>query len=504
MKIRVAKAVISDAPTEALVVPMAEGSGGATGMAAILDAAGDGLIRDFLAGGDFTGKPGQIAVLYPRGGLAARRLVLVGVGNVRDCTGERLREAWAAAACHCRTLGVRKFSSYLEESVFAAPPEEAAQAMVEGAILGLYRFTAFKTQEKDPPPEVEEMAFLTDRRDRLALLRAAVGRAEILAAATCHVRDLVSMPANEMTPAALAREARKLADPPRLRVRVLDVPRMGKLGMHALLAVGRGSAEKPCLIVLEYGGAGADAPLIALVGKALTFDSGGICIKPADRMDEMKSDMGGGAAVLGAIQAAAALRLPLRIMGCIPAAENLPSGQALRPGDIVTSLSGQTIEVVNTDAEGRLVLADALTYAVRHKPAALVDLATLTGACVVALGDQVMGMMGTDEKLKEEIRRAADVTGERVWELPLWEHYQEQIKSDVADVKNTGGRHGGAITAGAFLSKFVGGVPWVHLDMAGPVWAAKDRPYTPKGATGAGVRLLAQWLCRRAAMGTHP
>jgi len=264
--------------------------------------------------------------------------------------------------------------------------------------------------------------------------------------------------------------------------------------MQAFLGVARGSDEPAKFIILEYCGAKRGESPIVLIGKGLTFDSGGISIKPSENMEEMKSDMAGGAAVMGAIMAASELGLPLNVIGLVPATENLPGGCALKPGDILKSLSGQTIEVVNTDAEGRLILADALTYAQRYKPAAVIDLATLTGACKIALGDHVIGIFGQDGPLKEKVRTAGEQTGERVWELPLWEDYHELIKSDVADLKNTGGRAGGAITAAAFLSKFVGDFPWVHLDIAGPAWLAKDKPYTPKGATGVGVRLLVQCL----------
>jgi leucyl aminopeptidase len=275
---------------------------------------------------------------------------------------------------------------------------------------------------------------------------------------------------------------------------VLDAGQMKELGMNALLGVARGSDEPPQLIILEYRGGKKSSPVIALVGKGITFDSGGISIKPSDKMDQMKTDMAGGAAVIAAVRAAAELGLPVNLVGIVPATENLPGGKAYKPGDIFKSLSGQTIEVVTTDAEGRLILADALTYAGRYKPAAIIDLATLTGACIVALGDHVIGMMGTDDDLKREIRVAAELTGEKVWELPLWEEYHELIKGDAADYKNSGGRAGGAITAAAFLSKFTGGYPWVHLDIAGPAWLTKEKPYIPKGASGVGVRLLIQFL----------
>jgi leucyl aminopeptidase len=271
-------------------------------------------------------------------------------------------------------------------------------------------------------------------------------------------------------------------------------PFMKRLGMHALLSVARGSNEPPKLIAMEYNGGTKREKPVVLVGKGITFDSGGISIKPADRMEEMKSDMAGGSAVIGIMMAIADLRLPVNVVGIIPATENLPGGRAYKPGDVLQSMSGKTIEVISTDAEGRLILADAFAYADRYNPKVLIDMATLTGACIIALGDLIVGMMGTDEELKGRIREASEATGEKVWELPLPEEYNELIKSDVADFRNTGGRPGGAITAALFLQKFVGDYPWVHLDIAGPALLAKDRPYIPKGASGIGVRLMVEFL----------
>jgi leucyl aminopeptidase len=269
---------------------------------------------------------------------------------------------------------------------------------------------------------------------------------------------------------------------------------MEKIGMGAILGVARGSLEPPRFIILEYGRARKGRRPIVLVGKSITFDSGGISLKPSEKMEQMKDDMSGGAAVLGALRAIAQLKLPLHVVGLLPATENMPSGTAIKPGDILKSLSGKTIEVINTDAEGRLCLADALTYAARYKPEAIIDLATLTGACVVALGNYAIGVMSRSPELMERIKRAGERSGERVWELPLWEEYNEQIKSDIADLKNVGGRGAGSITAGLFLHKFVGDYPWVHLDIAGTAWIETDRPYCPKGATGVGVRLLVEYL----------
>jgi leucyl aminopeptidase len=368
---------------------------------------------------------------------------------------------------------------------------------VEGVLLGLYQFTPFKTIERENIREILEFTILDDEEIVVKAIRNAAKTAEIIARAVLFARDIVSAPGNEMTPTDLANEARASAKERKIQCRILGTGEIKELGMNALLGVAAGSDEPPQFIVLEYRGGKKSSPFIALVGKGLTFDSGGISIKPSEKMDQMKSDMAGGAAVIAAVRAATELGLPVNLVGLVPATENLPGGKAYKPGDILKSLSGKTIEIVTTDAEGRLILADALTYAGRYKPAAIIDLATLTAACVIALGDHVIGMMGTDDELKREIREAADVTGEKVWELPLWDEYDELIKGDAADYKNSGGRAGGAITAGAFLSKFTGGYPWVHLDIAGPAWLTKDKPYIPKGASGVGVRLLIQFLRNR-------
>jgi leucyl aminopeptidase len=321
---------------------------------------------------------------------------------------------------------------------------------------------------------------------------------EVVAESTVMVRDMVSSPSADMTPTIIAAKARDIAKEFGLKLEVLERQQMEKLGMGALLGVASGSAQPPKFIIVEYR-SGGKKPFIALVGKTITFDSGGISIKPAENMDKMKDDMSGGAAVLGAIRSAAALKLPLNIVGLLPATENMPSGSAYKPGDVLRTLSGQTIEIISTDAEGRLILSDALAYAHQYKPAVIVDIATLTGACRVALGQEAIGMLGTDDNVKQKMREAGEKTGERVWEMPLWEGYYDLIKSDIADMKNTGGRDGGVITAAALLSKFVQNYPWVHLDIAAMAWTEKDRPYTPKGATGIGVRLLTQFLCDYAA-----
>jgi len=487
MKIEIKKGSPAEYPAEALVVMCFEDSG-------VQNGAFGGLINEVIASGDFQGKCDQVAVIYSRGVVPAKRVILAGAGPKKDFSLETLRNACAGAARKVRALGVRDvvFSVHLAD--VRQTVHEITEAILEGAILGLYQFTPYKTLERDKIKAIERITLIDDRNDVLKEVRAAAKTAEIVSDAARFVRDLVSMPGNAMTPSDMVQAARDIAGRKKVSLKVLDIAEMKKLGMNAFLGVAQGSHEPAKFIILEYrGGRQREAPIV-LVGKGLTFDSGGISIKPSENMQEMKSDMAGGAAVMGAIMAAADLGLPLNVVGLVPATENMPGGSAYKPGDILTSLSGQTIEVVNTDAEGRLILADALTYAQRFKAAAVIDVATLTGACKIALGDHVIGMLGNDAPLKEKIRQAGEQTGERVWELPLWKDYSDLIKSDVADFKNTGGRTGGAITAAAFLSKFVGEYPWVHLDIAGPAWLAKDKPYIPKGASGVGVRLIVQCL----------
>ena len=457
-----------------------------------VDKALGGTIARLIKRGDFTARPGVTHILYPEGRIAAERLILTGMGKREGLTLNRVRLAAGKAAFSARSHGA-------ETIVFGADApgldvEETAQALAEGSMLGLYRFLKYKTNnESGDRKELKTATLLADSSASVAAMRKGVKAGRIIAESAVMARDMVSHPGADMTPAIMAGRARGIARQFGMKVQVLERKGMEKLGMGALLGVAAGSAQPPKFIILEYRGNGAK-PFIALVGKSITFDTGGISIKPADNMDRMKDDMSGGAAVLGAIRAAAALKLKLNIVALLPATENMPGSRALKPGDVLRTMSGQTIEILNTDAEGRLILSDALAYACRYKPAVIVDIATLTGACSIALGTEVTGMLGTSDRFKLQIRAAGEKTGERVWELPLWEHYYDLIKSDIADMKNAGGRAGGVITAAALLSKFVQKYPWVHLDIAATAWSDKDRPYTPKGATGIGVRLLTQFL----------
>ena len=497
MKVRIKKGRFAEFSCELAVVNYFEDCQDLLGMAAQINEKSVGLIEDLLKAGDFQGKLYQISLLYTRGNLPARRILILGLGKSHEFNMDKLRGAYAKAAQHIRSLGLKGFAVSTDMGLPERDVQYVTEAIVEGVLLGLYQFTPFKTVDRDKIKDVEEFTIVEEKEKILTAIRSAAGTARTIADAVCYARDLVSTPGNELTPTDLSNKAREIAmKRRRIKVKVLDVGDMKELGMNALLGVSRGSHEPAKFIILKYSGGSKTDPPLALVGKGLTFDSGGISIKPSEKMDEMKSDMAGGAAVMGTIRAAADLGLPVNLVGLIPATENLPGGGAYKPGDILKSLSGKTIEVINTDAEGRIILADALTYAGRFKPAAIIDLATLTGACIVALGEHVIGMMGNDDKMKERIRQAGEKTGERVWELPLWEEYQELIKSDVADYKNAGGRPAGTITAAVFLSKFVDKYPWVHLDIAGPAWQSKESPYIPKGASGVGVRLLIELLRR--------
>ncbi len=491
MKINVVAGKIEKHKTDAAVILLFENEKPGT-VAERVDKALGGMISRLIKKGDFKPKRGAVHLLYPEGRVPAERLLLVGLGKRNEFTPDTLRQAAGKAAPALRSAGAQGIT-FIADGV-GLDAEELGQALTEGSVLGLYRFLKYKTdEENDRKKDLRMMTLLTESVGVVKAMRKGVKVGEVIAGSTVMVRDMVSSPPADKTPTIIAAKAKEIARRFGLKLQVLEKDRMRKLGMGALLGVASGSVQPPKFLIVEYR-KGGKKPFIALVGKTITFDSGGISIKPAENMDRMKDDMSGGAAVLGAIRTAAALKLPLNIVGLLPVTENMPSGSAYKPGDVLRTMSGQTIEVLNTDAEGRLILSDALTYACTYKPAVIVDIATLTGACGIALGTEATGLLGTDDRLKQKMRAAGEKTGERVWELPLWEAYYEQIKSDIADMKNTGGRTGGVITAAALLSKFVQKYPWVHLDIAATAWTEKERPYTPKGATGIGVRLLTQFL----------
>jgi leucyl aminopeptidase len=482
---------------DAIVLMLYEGEAPPQAAESIIDKALDGAVTMLRKDGEFTGKAKQQLSLQTQGRLKAKKVVLIGLGTPEKSTLEGLRQATGSAAQYTRGLGATTMAVAVE-SAGQAPigPSEVAQAVAEGMVLGLYRFDKFKTEENDRR-EVSSVTLIAHNREQAKIIRHAAEVGRILGESANFARSLINHPANTMTPTILAEQARQMAKDCQLKCEVLERKDMEKLGMGLLLGVAQGSEEAPKFIILEHRGGKRGQGNVVFIGKGITFDSGGISIKPAEGMERMKYDMSGGAAVIGALRAAALLHVPQNVIGLIPATENLPSGKATKPGDVHRAMNGKTAEIVNTDAEGRLILGDALAYAARFKPVVCVDLATLTGACVVALGHEAIGMLGNaqGEGLMDRLRRAGEYTGERVWQLPLWDEYLEHVKSDVADVKNVGmGRAAGTIAGAAFLAKFVDGYPWVHLDIAGTAWADREQPYKPKGGTGVGVRLLTQML----------
>ncbi|MFQ6617166.1 MAG: leucyl aminopeptidase [Fidelibacterota bacterium] len=457
-----------------------------------------GALSDMLDASGFVPDFKKKLLFYTGADIPSKRVLFIGLGEADKFNIERARQAAGTITADARESNVKSIVLPLfGEEVLKEGTGEIAQAEVEGFILGSYRFLECKTEEieKEKQKEVEEISFLSLNEADAGVLESALYRGKIIAEAANYARDLASYPGNRATPTMLAEEALKIAEDELIKCTIFEREDMERMGMGAFVGVARGSEEPPKFIVLDYNPPSGSNNRMLIIGKGLTFDSGGISIKPGKNMEEMKFDMSGAAAVLGIMKVLPEIKIPHRVIGVIPATENLPGGRAYKPGDILTSYSGKTIEVISTDAEGRLILADAISFAIKeYNPSAIIDLATLTGACVVALGHHATGLMGNNQSLMEKIKDAAELTGEKVWELPLWDEYSEQIKSDFADVKNTGGPDGGAITAAAFLKKFVGQVPWIHLDIAGTAWDNKDKPYIPKGPSGFGVRLIVQFL----------
>ena len=453
-----------------------------------------GSAAGVLEDGDFSGKKGSSVLIYNPDGLQSPRLLLVGLGARSSFKLDTLRSAAATAAKRARSLKLQSAAFALPVHEGSAARVPAAEAAAEGASLGLYRFDRYKTKA-----DAHELSTFTIVSGDEGVAEGAETGAK-LAAATVLARDLQNEPSNTATPEFLAERAREVAQRHGMDVTVLDRAAIEAEGLNGLATVGRSAENEPRFIVLEHKGGGDEAPVV-IVGKAVTFDSGGISIKPTAGMEDMKFDMSGGAAVLGAMDAVGALGLPINVVALVPSTENLPAGNAFKPGDVLELHSGKTTEIVTTDAEGRLILADALSYARRYDPAAVIDCATLTGACHVALGDHAAGLMGNDDALIEEVRRAGEASGERAWHLPLFDEYTEQIRGNTADLRNSGGRYGGALTAGAFLKEFVD-YPWAHLDIAGVAYSAKARnAYTPKGGSGTPARLLVELLRGRATGG---
>ena len=471
--------------SELLVVPLFEDDDLAD--LGWLDAAAAEDVARARERGELKGKPYDAFVTAV--GPGGRRAALIGAGRRADLTADHVRRISVTGGLMARARRLKRIA-VAGRSGTTVPVHEAAQAMAEGAVLANFEGGSYKTDEL-PRVFLESVQLcLSDEGD---VVTRAAERGVVLGECSNLARELANEPGNTLTPAVFADRAKAVAQSAGLNVEVLDETRIADLRMGMLLGVARGSQEPPRLVVLRHEPANAvPGVVLGLVGKGITFDTGGISIKPAENMDKMKDDMSGGAAVIAALSAIARLKVPVRVVGIVPMTENMPGGRAVKPGDILTSAEGKTVEILNTDAEGRLVLGDGLWYARQLGATHLVDVATLTGACVVALGKTTSGLFGTPHRWVEEVRQASERAGDRSWALPIFDDYKEQLRSEIADFTNTGGRAGGAITAALFLKEFTGELPWVHIDIAGTAWAEESKPYQPKGATGVAVRTLAQ------------
>ena len=491
MNIRVERGDIAQQNADMIIVNLFEGvtsPGGGTGA---VDAALDGAISQVISDGGCRGKANEMTMIHTLGKLPSPRVLVAGLGKQEEFTLDKVRALAATAARYARRARCERIASITHGAGIAGlDPHDCAQAIAEGTIMGLYTFDRHKKPNEDDV-EVQELVLAEFDESRIDALQRGVARGVVLGEAANAARDLSNEPGNVLTPTELAARAQALAADTGLECDVFDQPWMEEQGMGALLGVARGSDQPPKFIVLRYRG-GGDMHL-AYVGKGITFDTGGISIKPAAGMQEMKGDMSGGAAVIAAMGAIAKLKPKIDITAVVPATENMPGGRAIKPGDVVRAMNGKSIEVINTDAEGRLILADGLGYvqaAIDGGPDAIVDVATLTGAISIALGDVAMGAMTNDDALLGKLQRAGEEAGEKIWQLPMYEEYKEQIKSDVADMKNVGGRNAGSITAAFFLKEFIDDTPWVHIDMAGVDFYEKVKGVTVKGASGIPVRTL--------------
>jgi leucyl aminopeptidase len=503
LKVMVSKAAAGEARGPLAAVPVKEGETGVSGALASIDARAGGIIAKTLGRGDFKGRKDETLVLYAsQEDAPIERLVLVGLGKAADVDAERLRRAIGCAVRQAERLGVESFVVVADQvaEMTGLGTETAARVVAETAVIAAWDYRELKTAKPEgpPPTAVSTLTIFGSDGNAVSSIRPAAHEGEIRGRAVNFARGLQIRPGNVATPSFLANAARGLAERFDMKVTVLDRGDMEREGMKALLAVASGSQEEPRFIALEYRGAGDDSRPLVLIGKGVTFDAGGISLKPADRMEEMKYDMSGAAGVLGAMQGIAELGLHANVVALVPSTENLPDGRAVKPGDIIGSHLGKTIEVINTDAEGRLILADALSWARRYDPVAMVDAATLTGAVVIGLGQNAIGLMGNNDELVDEVRAAGQAAGDRCWPLPLWREYRDQLDSVFADIKNTGGRPAGSITAGWFLREFAGEtIPWAHLDVAGTAYRDDPMPYLRKGPTGVPTRLFIEWVRSR-------
>ena len=489
MESKVIAGDITQIEADAIVVNLFEGEQ-LSGAIAAVDKALDGAITHLISSGGIKSKFREVSIIHTLGKLPARMVAVAGLGKRQDFTLDKVREVAGESCRSLRKLNCHKIATMLHSAGGSGIDSEAsAEAIVEGSFLGLYNFARYRKPEYE---DIKEILIVEGEEGKLPALERGSHKGEVMAEATSLARDMVNEPANRMTPSRMAEVAEEIAGKSKLEINIFDSSDMEAMGMGALLGVSKGSSQAPKLITLSYKGDESSENAVGFIGKGVTFDSGGISIKPSEGMSEMKDDMAGGAAVMAALSAIAQLKPKVNVLGIIPATENLPSGSALKPGDVIKVMNGKTIEVISTDAEGRLILADALSYAVKRGLSPLVDLATLTGACRVALGTGYSGAFGNDQELMDKVLKAAGRAGEKLWQLPMPEEYKEQNRSEIADIKNIGDRYGGAITAALFLGEFADNTPWVHLDIAGTASSSKESGYMVKGATGVGVRTLVE------------
>ncbi|MDD4875552.1 MAG: leucyl aminopeptidase [Dehalococcoidales bacterium] len=490
MEIKVVTGDIVKTKADAIVIPFFKDNEQLSGDIANIDQALDGAITQLNKRGEIKGKLNEITIIHCLGKLPSERVAVIGLGKKEELTKNKIRGAIAET---CRRLR----QSNMENIAFIPQGiglddidlEIAAQIMTEGALLGTYTFQKYVTS-KEEHSEIKQLLILGRDDSEVVVLEQGYRKGKIIAEAANLARDMVNEPSNNMTPTDMAEMAKKLADTYKLELTILNREQMKDLGMGALLGVAQGSQQPPKFIVLRYSGGDSSEIDVALVGKGITFDSGGISIKPSNGMEEMKSDMTGGATVMAAISAIAQIKPEINVMAIIPATENLPSGTALKPGDILTAMNGKTIEILSTDAEGRLILADAISYARKLGAKSIIDVATLTGACIIALGKVCTGAFGNNQELINKVLASGMEAGELIWQMPMFDEFKELNKSSIADVKNVGGREAGSITAAQFLAEFTDDIPWVHLDIAGTSMTEKERNYQIKGATGVPVRTL--------------
>ncbi|HKG21781.1 MAG TPA: leucyl aminopeptidase [Blastocatellia bacterium] len=500
MEVRADSGNFYDVEADALVVMIYEGEKAGEGTLKELDERSDGMLSELLSSDEMRGKQGDMVYVHRPGNIRARRLLLVGAGKRDDFSFDTVRKVAGSAARFLRGKSARTMAILRRSQLDLG---NSVQAAVEGVLIALFEPDMYKTENKEER-RIDELIIVAATPGMEESLARGVERGRIIGEAVNFARELSNEPSSALTPSELAERARETATRYGLDIDVLDEARMKELGMGALLGVARGSDEPAKLIVLRYTPdeaepMGNDEDVIAIVGKGITFDSGGISIKPAEGMEKMKYDMSGAAAALAAMRAIAQLKPRINVIGLMPATENMPSGRAYKPGDVLRAMSGKTIEVINTDAEGRVILADAITYARKLGATKIIDLATLTGAVAIALGTINVAIMGNDQAFIDEMREAGREVGERLWQLPMDEEYREMIKSEIADIKNSAGRYAGTITAAFFLSEFAEDSPWIHFDIAGTAWENERKPYMAKGPTGVGIRTLVNYVCNHAA-----